>query len=61
MHLIQKEIDFLNKAQKELKDTNHLSIDSISKMNEMYGDYIDIAGKSKEEIYKYIAAKKKRE
>jgi chromosome segregation ATPase len=52
------EIDLLNKAQSELKDNNQLSASTISDLNEKYSDFIKVTGLSKDEIYKFINAKK---
>ncbi|MGM1044890.1 MAG: phage tail tape measure protein [Bacillota bacterium] len=54
----KKDIQLLNTAQKELKETNHLSVETINKMNSSYSDFIKVAGQSKEEVSKFIETKK---
>lgn len=54
-------IQLLNKAQKELKDTNHVSIDTMIELIEVYDDYIDVSNASKEQILDYIEVKKQEE
>ncbi|MBT2759836.1 transglycosylase SLT domain-containing protein [Paenibacillus sp. ISL-20] len=54
-------IQLLNKAQKELKDTNHVSIDTMIDLIEIYDDYINVSNLSKEQILEYIEVKKQEE
>ncbi|MBX4147499.1 transglycosylase SLT domain-containing protein [Paenibacillus lautus] len=54
-------IQLLNKAQKELTDTNHVSIDTMIELIEVYDDYINVSNLSKEQILEYIETKKQEE
>ena len=54
----KEETTLLDTAQNELKTSNKLSAETIEKLNKQYGDFNTVVGLSREELYKYIDAKK---
>lgn len=54
----KKNIDLLNEAQRELESNNSLSVGTIQKLNDTYGDFITTTKLSKDEILKLLTAKK---
>lgn len=53
----KSEIAILNQAQKELEDSNSLSIATIQALNEKYEDFIKVTGLSKEKVIEFLKAK----
>lgn len=50
----KKNIDLLNEAQRELESNNSLSVGTIQKLNNTYGDFISTTKLTKEGILQYV-------
>ncbi|AZK47120.1 NlpC/P60 family protein [Paenibacillus lentus] len=57
----KEETKLLNDAEKELEDGQSLSISTIKRLNDKYGDFADVTKLSREEILLFLQAKKKQQ
>lgn len=52
------EVEFLDQVVEELDENNNVSIGTIEKLNEKYGDFIDVTGLSIDKIREFVVEQK---